>query len=82
MDRLQKNCHRLIWLNPLLGAEDYRPVTIGMKTALPFIDDFLSAHNLDSLLDLGKVLEEIDDSRPIRRRQVTPEQPTWRAAGN
>ncbi len=82
MDRMQKNCHRLIWLNPLLGAEDYRPVTIGMKTALPFIDDFLSAHNLDSLLDLGKVLEEIDDSRPIRRRQVSPEQPTWRAAGN
>ncbi len=74
MDRMQKNCHRLIWLNPLLGAEDYRPVTIGMKTALPFIDDFLSAHNLDSLLDLGKVLEQIDDSRPIRRRQVVPQQ--------
>jgi uncharacterized protein with von Willebrand factor type A (vWA) domain len=74
MDRMQKNCHRLIWLNPLLGAEDYRPVTIGMKTALPFIDDFLSAHNLDSLLDLAKVLEQIDDSRPIRRRQVLPQQ--------
>ncbi|HEY7349646.1 MAG TPA: VWA domain-containing protein [Ktedonobacterales bacterium] len=74
MDRLQHSSHRLIWLNPLLGAEDYRPVTIGMKTALPFIDNFLSAHSLDSLLELGKVLEQIDDSRPSRRGQARLQQ--------
>jgi len=56
----------LIWLNPLLGSPDYRPLTIGMKTALPFIDDFLPAHNLDSLIDLGNLLGTIDDSRPVR----------------
>src|SRR5436309_9697997 len=66
MDRLQHSCHRLIWLNPLLGSPDYRPLTIGMKTALPFIDDFLPAHNLDSLINLGNLLETIDDSRPVR----------------
>ncbi len=37
-----------------------------MKTALPFIDDFLPAHNLDSLISLGNLLGEIDDSRPVR----------------
>ena len=56
MDRLQHSCHRLIWLNPLLGSPDYRPLTIGMKTALPFIDDFLPSHNLDSLISLGNLL--------------------------
>ncbi len=66
MDRLQHSCHRLIWLNPLLGSPDYRPLTVGMKTALPFIDDFLPAHNLDSLIDLGNLLSTIDDSRPAR----------------
>lgn len=66
MDRLQHSCHRLIWLNPLLGSPDYRPLTIGMKTALPFIDNFLPAHNLDSLIDLGNLLSTIDDSRPVR----------------
>lgn len=66
MDRLQHSCHRLIWLNPLLGSPDYRPLTIGMKTALPFIDDFLPAHNLDSLINLGNILSTIDDSRPER----------------
>jgi uncharacterized protein with von Willebrand factor type A (vWA) domain len=66
MDRLQHSCHRLIWLNPLLGSPDYRPLTIGMKTALPHIDDFLPAHNLDSLISLGNLLGTIDDSRPLR----------------
>ena len=66
MDRLQHSCHRLIWLNPLLGSPDYRPLTIGMKTALPYIDNFLPAHNLDSLINLGNLLRDIDDSRPVR----------------
>jgi len=66
MDRLQHSCHRLIWLNPLLGSPDYRPLTIGMKTALPYIDDFLPAHNLDSLINLGNLLQRIDNSRPVR----------------
>jgi uncharacterized protein len=66
MDRLQHSCHRLIWLNPLLGSPDYRPLTVGMKTALPFIDNFLPAHNLDSLIDLGNLISTIDDSRPAR----------------
>lgn len=59
MDRLQRSCHRLIWLNPLLGSPDSRSLAIGMRTALPFVDDFLPAHNLDSLLSLGKLLSTL-----------------------
>ncbi|MBV9231345.1 MAG: VWA domain-containing protein, partial [Chloroflexi bacterium] len=66
MDRLQHSCHRLIWLNPLLGSPDYRPLTIGMKTALPFVDNFLPAHNLDSLISLGNLLSNIE-ATPRRR---------------
>lgn len=66
MDRIQHSSHRLIWLNPLLGSPDYRPLTIGMKTALPYIDNFIPAHNLDSLINLGNLLQSIDDSRPVR----------------
>src|SRR5215469_15610721 len=67
MARLQRNCHRLIWLNPLLGQDDYRPVTAGMRVALPSIDDFLPANNLDSLFALGRALEVVDDRRPPSR---------------
>jgi uncharacterized protein len=71
MARLRRNCHRLIWLNPLLGQDDYRPVTAGMRTALPFIDDFLPANNLDSLIALGRALEAVDDQpRPESKARL------------
>ncbi len=56
MRRLSLSCHRLIWLNPLLGDEAYQPLTQGMDAALPFVDDFLPVHNLESLEQLGAAL--------------------------
>jgi uncharacterized protein with von Willebrand factor type A (vWA) domain len=54
--RLRRSCHRLIWLNPLLGRADYEPLTRGMQAALGHIDDFLPAHNLESLEALARYL--------------------------
>ncbi|GAC1644473.1 MAG: VWA domain-containing protein [Candidatus Dormibacteraceae bacterium] len=51
---LRRSAHRLIWLNPLLGSEGYQPLTRGMAAALPHVDDFLAAHNLKALEDLGR----------------------------
>ncbi len=56
MDRLHRSCHRLIWLNPLLGAADYEPLVRGIQAALPHIDDFLPVHNLNSLEQLAEIL--------------------------
>lgn len=72
MARLHRNCHRLIWLNPLLGHEDYRPVTAGMRAALPYIDAFLPANNLDSLFALGQALEAIDETPRSPRALASP----------
>jgi len=47
---------KLIWLNPLLGLADYQPVTRGMNAALPYIDVFAPAHNVESLLALERHL--------------------------
>ncbi len=60
MARLKRNCHRIIWLNPLLGAADYEPLTRGIQAALPHIDNFLPVHNLASLEDLADRLAELD----------------------
>jgi len=54
--RLQRNCHRLIWLNPLAGAEGYQPIAAGMAAAYPSIDDFLPIQSIASLERLGAVL--------------------------
>ncbi len=56
IQRLNRSVRRLIWLNPLLGHDAYQPLCRGMRTALPFIDDFLPAHNLESLAALLRQL--------------------------
>jgi uncharacterized protein with von Willebrand factor type A (vWA) domain len=54
--RIQQRCRKLVWLNPLLGREGYEPRTRGMLAALPYIDLFAPAHNLQSLQALEPVL--------------------------
>jgi uncharacterized protein with von Willebrand factor type A (vWA) domain len=71
VERLQRACHRLIWMNPLLAAPGFEPLTMGLQAALPFVDDFLPAHNLASLEALGRLLLDTTDRRPVRR-QVVP----------
>jgi uncharacterized protein len=53
---IRHRVRRIIWLNPLLGLADYEPVTRGMTAALPHIDVFAPAHNLESLLALERYL--------------------------
>ncbi|MCG8483735.1 MAG: VWA domain-containing protein, partial [Clostridia bacterium] len=43
---MRQRIDSLIWLNPLLGRENYQPLCKGIRTALPYIDHFLPAHNL------------------------------------
>ncbi|MDQ3044318.1 MAG: VWA domain-containing protein [Chloroflexota bacterium] len=70
MARLQRSCRRLIWLNPLLGAPGYQPLTQGIRAALPFVDHFLPIHNLQSLDALASLLSAVSD-RPPPRGHIT-----------
>ncbi len=56
MARLERNVYRIIWLNPLAASPGYEPLTRGLQAALPFVDDFLPAHNLVSLEQLFELL--------------------------
>jgi hypothetical protein len=76
MARLQLSCRRLIWLNPLLGAREYKPLAQGIQTVLPYVDDFLPIHNLVSLERLAGVLAQAAGPRPeIRRRRDPKDNP-------
>jgi uncharacterized protein len=65
MARLQRSSYRLIWLNPLLGSPEYRPLTRGMRAALPYVDDFRPVHNLASLEDLAEHLLSLERKKPL-----------------
>jgi uncharacterized protein with von Willebrand factor type A (vWA) domain len=68
--RLQRSCHRLIWLNPLIGTIDYAPLTRGLQAALPFVDDFLPARTLADLAELAIHLSAVASDAPARRRRT------------
>jgi uncharacterized protein with von Willebrand factor type A (vWA) domain len=59
MQDLKRRCKKVIWLNPLLASENYEPLCKGMQAALPYIDLFLSVHNLNSLVALGRTLQKM-----------------------
>jgi uncharacterized protein with von Willebrand factor type A (vWA) domain len=59
MRRLRQRCRRIIWLNPLIGWRDYSPQARGMQAALPYVDLFAPAHNLESLAALEPYLARI-----------------------
>ncbi len=59
MRRLHRRCRRIIWLNPLIGWRDYSPQARGMQAALPYVDLFAPAHNLESLAALEPYLARI-----------------------
>ncbi|TXH85286.1 MAG: VWA domain-containing protein [Rhizobium sp.] len=56
MDRLQRSCRRLIWLNPLLRFDGFEARARGVKAMLPHVDEFRPVHNLLSLADLVSAL--------------------------
>ena len=49
MRAIREKAPKVIWLNPLLGDPRYRPEARGMQAALPFVEHFVPAHNLESL---------------------------------
>ena len=59
MQDLKRRCKKIIWLNPLLASDNYEPLCKGMQAALPYLDLFLSVHNLNSLIALGRTLQKM-----------------------
>jgi len=65
MKTIYKKSKKVIWLNPLAGNTDFSPESIGMQTALPYIDVLASAHNLESL---KQVLQQLRSKRNLLNR--------------
>ncbi|MFC7330282.1 vWA domain-containing protein [Marinactinospora rubrisoli] len=56
MARLSRLAHRVVWANPHKAQPGYRPLTGGMRAALPYVDDFVSGHSLEALEELATVV--------------------------
>lgn len=49
MAKLSNRARSVIWINPLKGDPSYEPLAIGMSTARPYCNDFISGHSLEAL---------------------------------
>ncbi|MEM8924925.1 MAG: VWA domain-containing protein [Actinomycetota bacterium] len=49
MERLERLSYRIIWMNPLQGADDTVPDTLGMAVVAPFVDAVTSGRDLAGL---------------------------------
>ncbi len=56
MMRLSRLAYKVIWVNPLKAAPGYQPLARGMAAALPYVDEFLSGHNFESLEELARAI--------------------------
>jgi uncharacterized protein with von Willebrand factor type A (vWA) domain len=59
METLAGKVHAVLWLNPLAGDPDYRPLCRGMQTVLPYVDHLLPADSLQSLRRVGRTLSRV-----------------------
>ena len=60
MEKLSRLSHRIVWMNPHKGdVKNFRPNSLGMMVADPFIDKFFSGHNLASLEQFAEKLREL-----------------------
>lgn len=57
--RLRQRCRRIAWLNPMMGWDGYRPEAKAMQAAMPYLDLFAPAHNLESLAALEPYLARL-----------------------
>lgn len=59
MRRLHRAAHAVVWINPAKGNPEYQPLAGGMREALPYIDRFVTGHDVASLEALSGLLTGI-----------------------
>lgn len=67
--RLQLQARRLIWVNPRPAEIDMQPLAIGMRAAMPHVDDFIPGHDPRAIAGLAGLIRGLDKARPARRQR-------------
>ena len=57
--RVRRRARKVIWLNPLLGWQNYAPTARAMRAALPLTDLFAPAHSLEALARAARELAKL-----------------------
>jgi uncharacterized protein with von Willebrand factor type A (vWA) domain len=72
--RLQLQSRRLIWINPRPMEVDKQPLAIGMRAAMPFIDEFVPGHDPRAIAGMASLIAGLNNQRPYRKIYTGAEQ--------
>ena len=75
--RLRLQCRRLIWLNPRPANVDGQPLAVGMRAALPYVDDFVPGCDPRGLELLVRLVRGLGPGRPERRQRPPLSASRW-----
>jgi hypothetical protein len=64
MARLARLAHRIVWVNPRVGADAFAVRSGGMRAALPYCDAFVSGHTFEALDDVVAAIAAQSWSKP------------------
>jgi uncharacterized protein with von Willebrand factor type A (vWA) domain len=67
VQRLQLQARRLIWINPRPMEVDQQPLAIGMRAAMPFVDEFVPGHDPRAIAGMAHLIAGLSAQRPHRR---------------
>lgn len=71
--RLRRQAYRLVWLNPRPTELGGQPLAVGMRAALPHLDDYVAGRDPRALAALAEVCAGLGRGRPSRaQRPLTP----------
>ena len=80
MERLARLAHRIVWVNPRVGAGAFSVQSGGMVAALPYCDALVSGHNFQALAEVAEAIGAAS-WEPQRRPEVEAEdEEPWASA--
>ena len=81
MERLARLAHRIVWVNPRVGASAFSVRAGGMVAALPHCDALVSGHSFDALGEVADAIGGADAaSRSSRAAAAADEPEPWASA--
>ena len=81
MERLSRLAHRIVWVNPRVGASGFAVRSGGMVAALPYCDAFVSGHTFEALSEVIEAIgAESWDIAPLHAADAADDAEPWASA--
>jgi uncharacterized protein len=68
LQRLRLQSRRLVWINPRPAGIDDEPLAVGMRAAIPYVDDLIPSQDPRAIMGLGRLIRGLGPGRPARGR--------------